>query len=114
MEETTAEIQVLRTTALTPVNDLGLGRDAVDGNGDHLETVRASVPGWCVERDDKVTVSILFTTCTHPYGVERELTRRTLLERLERVVPGRPPSNRMWGGRGEGRSNRPGGKNQED
>jgi len=114
VEETSAEIQVLRTAALTHVNDLGLSRDPIDDDCNHLEAVGASSPRWRVECDNKVTVNILFTARTHPHGVVRELSRRPLLHGLEPVVSRRPPGKRMRGHGSGGESNCTSGEKKED
>jgi len=113
VEETRAEVQVLRTTALAHVNNLSLIRDAIDGDCNHLKAMRTSSPRWSVECDNKVTVNILFTAGTHPYGIVRELPRRSFLYGLETIVPRRPPGERVRGHDGSGESNCTSGENQE-
>jgi len=81
-EKTGTEIQVLGTTALTPVNNLGLTRHPANGNGNRLKTVRASIPRRCVQRDNKITVGILFAASTHPDSEVCKLPRGSLLEGL--------------------------------
>jgi len=97
LEETRAEIQVLGATAHTPVDDLGIGRFPVDGDSNTLETVRAPSPRWSVQRDNKVTGSILFAASTHPNSEVCELPRGSLLEGLECFVARGPPGKQVWG-----------------
>jgi len=110
MEEAKTEIQVLRTTAFTPVHDLGGTRFTVDGNCNRVETMRASSPRRSVQRDNKVIVSILFAASTHPDGEVRELSRCPFLEGLEGVVTRRPSGECVWGCGGGGESDCPSGE----